>query len=415
MNKKIKVPKCQDVPSPDDFWTMIQRYFSLEEPSSRWSKQRKSLLKLLKRVESSNPDLDSMTLEMRSRIISQFFGFGNSDTLDSVVQLSELSGRKKSCANITGSINRAISVLFALEDLRRFQKLAFDLWMKDDTLSHSAATPFAYSLRDTLPISDSESAWLISAELSQICWTRLLNEGPWIGDSRWLFLTAVMESIATSENPENILVCQSIWNETLKKFREAQSIPGDFLPKVIVLAEGQSEEILLPRFAELKGTDFASHAVEVKSCGGAKQVVRQFLNLRDVVELPMVAILDSDVNEEAEILKESLREIDSLLVLKEGELEDSYSDETFVKLINYYIAETGSATFLPLEKLNLNKGRVEQVSRFWRRNNLGEFDKLEFARLSSKRLQSEDVPREFTRIIGSIKEAAHGKEALRFS
>ena len=111
----------------------------------------------------------------------------------------------------------------------------------------------------------------------------------------------------------------------------------------------------------------------------------------------------------------SLREIDSLLVLKEGELEDSYSDETFVKLINYYIAETGSATFLPLEKLNLNKGRVEQVSRFWRRNNLGEFDKLEFARLSSKRLQSEDVPREFTRIIGSIKEAAHGKEALRFS
>lgn len=356
-----------------------------------------------------------MTLEMRSRIISQFFGFGNSDTLDSVVQLSELSGRKNSCANITGSINRAISVLFALEDLRRFQKLAFDLWMKDDTLSHSAATPFAYSLRDTLPISDSESAWLISAELSQICWTRLLNEGPWIGDSRWLFLTAVMESIATSENPENILVCQSIWNETLTKFREAQSIPGDFLPKVIVLAEGQSEEILLPRFAELKGTDFASHAVEVKSCGGAKQVVRQFLNLRDVVELPLVAILDSDVNEEAEILKESLREIDSLLVLKEGELEDSYSDETFVKLINYYIAETGSATFLPLEKLNLNKGRVEQVSRFWRRNNLGEFDKLEFARLSSKRLQSEDVPREFTRIIGSIKEAAHGKEALRFS
>ncbi|MBI1271420.1 hypothetical protein GC174_13405 [bacterium] len=320
-------------------------------------------------------------------------------------------------------MNEKISLLFAFADMRLFRSLAFDLWKTDDTLDNSDHTPPvddispAAQFTARFELSTAEAAWLKNAELSSINWLKLIASGPWEDDPRRVFVVALINRLSTlseENNSDLVTGMTTAFDETLKEHRS--SLPAEFLPESLVLVEGQSEEILLPRFGELKGLDFRKNAVHVKSCGGAKQVVRQYLNLRDILALPIVSILDADVLEEAEILKESLRDEDLLLVLANGELEDSFEPAAFIKMINEYIGTTGSSTFLAVDKLRSGESRVKQMTQFWRRNKLGSFDKIEFAQVVSEKLESIDVPREFSSLMEAIRESTnHERKRLRFA
>lgn len=406
----------QDLPSDEEFWTVVQRYFSFEEPSSRWSKHRKSLQKQLKRVKSDISEIDSMTLLERSSIFSHIFGNGNIETIEDIDVLREDQSYSE-------KLNEKISLLFAFAEIRLFRSLAFDLWKTDDTLDKGDDTPPvkdispADQFTERFELSTAEAAWLKNAELSSINWLKLIASGPWDDDPRRVFVVALINRLSTlSKEHHSDLVTGMVtaFDETLKEHRS--SLPAEFLPESLVLVEGQSEEILLPRFGELKGLDFRENAVHVKSCGGAKQVVRQYLNLRDILALPIASILDADVLEEAEILKESLRDEDLLLVLADGELEDSFEPAAFIKMINEYIGATGSSTFLAVDKLRSGESRVKQMTQFWRRNKLGSFDKIEFAQVVSEKLESIDVPREFSNLMETIRESNnHARKELRFA
>jgi len=401
---------------------VVQRYFSFEEPSSRWSKHRKSLQKQLKRVKSDISEIDSMTLLERSSIFSHIFGNGNIETIQDIDVLREDQNHSE-VLNYSNSLNSKISLLFAFADMRLFRSLAFDLWKTDDTLDtdfasssendQSSAAEFA----SRFELNIAETAWLKNAELSSINWLKLLSSGPWENDPRRSFVVALINRLSKllKEKKENLVTGMvTAFDDTLKEHRA--SLPAEFLPESLILVEGQSEEILLPRFGELKGLDFCENAVHVKSCGGAKQVVRQYLNLRDILALPIVAILDADVVEEAEILKESLRDEDRLLVLANGELEDSFEPAAFIKMINEYIGATGSSAFLPVDRLRTGESRVKQMTQFWRRNKLGSFDKIEFAQVVSQKLESIDVPREFSTLMDTIRESTNDeRKELRFA
>lgn len=407
---KLEKYANQDLPSDEEFWTVVQRYFSFEEPSSRWSKHRKSLQKQLKRVKSDISEIDSMTLLERSSIFSHIFGNGNIETLQDIDVLREDQSHSE-------KLNEKISLLFAFADMRLFRSLAFDLWKTDDTLDNGDDISPADQFATRFELSTAETAWLKNAELSSINWLKLIASGPWEDDPRGVFVVALINRLSTlsKENQSDLVTGMvTAFDETLKEHRS--SLPAEFLPESLVLVEGQSEEILLPRFGELKGLDFRENAVHVKSCGGAKQVVRQYLNLRDILALPIASILDADVLEEAEILKESLRDEDLLLVLADGELEDSFEPAAFIKMINEYIGATGSSTFLAVDKLRSGESRVKQMTQFWRRNKLGSFDKIEFAQVVSEKLESIDVPREFSNLMETIRESTnHERKELRFA
>ena len=373
-------------------------------------------------MKSDISEIDSMTLLERSSIFSHIFGNGNIETFQDIDVLREDQNHSENL-NCSNSLNRKISLLFAFADMRLFRSLAFDLWKTDDSLDTGAASSAendqlsAAEFASRFELSIAETAWLKNAELFSINWLKLLSSGPWEDDPRRSFVVALINRLSklSKEKKENLVTGMvSAFDDTLKEHRA--SLPAEFLPELLILVEGQSEEILLPRFGELKGLDFCENAVYVKSCGGAKQVVRQYLNLRDILALPIVSILDADVVEEAEILKESLRDEDRLLVLTNGELEDSFEPAAFIKMINEYIGATGSTAFLPVDRLKTGESRVKQMTQFWRRNKLGSFDKIEFAQVVSQKLESFDVPREFSTLIDTIRESTNDeRKELRFA
>ena len=257
----------QDLPSDEEFWTVVQRYFSFEEPSSRWSKHRKSLQKQLKRVKSDISEIDSMTLLERSSIFSHIFGNGNIETIEDIDVLREDQSYSE-------KLNEKISLLFAFAEIRLFRSLAFDLWRTDDTLDKGDDTP---PIKDISPadqfterfeLSTAEAAWLKNAELSSINWLKLIASGPWDDDPRRVFVVALVNRLSTlSKEHHSDLVTGMVtaFDETLKEHRS--SLPAEFLPESLVLVEGQSEEILLPRFGELKGLDVRETGAQGKSCG----------------------------------------------------------------------------------------------------------------------------------------------------
>ncbi len=85
-------------------------------------------------------------------------------------------------------------------------------------------------------------------------------------------------------------------------------------------------------------------------------------------------------------------------------------------MINEYIGATGSSAFLPVDRLRTGESRVKQMAQFWRRNKLGSFDKIEFAQVVSQKLESIDVPREFSTLMDTIRESTNDeRKELRFA
>lgn len=401
-----------DAPSDVEFWTMVQRYFSLEEPSSRWSKLSKSLQKQLRKRGINSSDFDSMTLVERSRIFSQIFGFGNGVDQISSNDFTSLIEDQDRRIQLLDLVNQTVGVFLAFEDTRRIANIAFDSWRLEDNFeSLPSDTEFTCTLAKEFNLSEAEIAWLNMAQISKINWSRLLYPGPWSQDPTAQFINHFSEELlgklTSSKNPQESLKKETIellnfWSSTLRSFRK--KLPGSFLPNVVVLVEGQSEEILLPTFGELRDLDFSVNGIEIRSCGGAKQIVKQYLNLRDTIELPMISIFDADVSEESQIIKDSLRDIDRLHVLKSGELEDSFTEQAFISHINHYIQKIGSTRFIKVQELNPHKPRVQQMANIWGRKNIGTFDKVEFAKITRDNIKETEIPYEFNQIIESIRD-----------
>lgn len=144
----------------------------------------------------------------------------------------------------------------------------------------------------------------------------------------------------------------------------------------IVLAEGITEEILLPKFAQISDYDFDENGVFVIPAGGKNQVAKEYINLKDKLKVPISVLLDADATEVAQKISNKLREQDKLILIEKGEFEDILPLSLLSKAINYKfinifnIDETG---------FSLDVGRVKDLEEIYRVNGLGEFKKAEFA------------------------------------
>ena len=83
-------------------------------------------------------------------------------------------------------------------------------------------------------------------------------------------------------------------SEEHKFVREAvQAYPELYFSKLVVLGEGDSEEILLPKIFQARGVDFDASAISVVPLGGRH--VNHFWRLLHGLEIPFVTLLDLDL------------------------------------------------------------------------------------------------------------------------
>lgn len=169
----------------------------------------------------------------------------------------------------------------------------------------------------------------------------------------------------------------------------------------IILVEGITEEILLPKFAKIFGFDFEKEGIYLISAGGKNQVVKLFYQFSNILKLPIFVLLDSDAKENYEEIKPKLRKKDKVYVIKKGEFEDILSLLLIKKTISQNFNEYFS---ISIKELKSNWPMTKILEELFKTYGL-EFKKAEFAAFVGKNIKDEkDISEEIKDIIKSLSE-----------
>ena len=169
----------------------------------------------------------------------------------------------------------------------------------------------------------------------------------------------------------------------------------------IIITEGITEEILLPKFAKLCGYDFDEHGVYLVAAGGKNQVVKLFYQLFDNLKLPIFVLLDNDAKDNLAEIAPKLRHSDMVHVISNGEFEDVLPKTLIQKSLNNYLKNFSSVT---LDELREDLPMTKILEEIFKQKGFSEFKKAEFAHLVSENISCDtDVSAQISKIIEEIK------------
>lgn len=213
------------------------------------------------------------------------------------------------------------------------------------------------------------------------------------------FVTLIDEN-----SPKNLKWLKALGSPMdIKKERFKNSLR--FPVEKVVIAEGATEETLLPEFAKRCGYDFDKEGIYVLSAGGKNQVVKLYYRLVDSLKLPIFVLLDKDAKENLEEIKPKLRPIDKIHLLACGEFEDLLPLELVQRTLDYQL---NNISMMEKEMLNAPEPRVKILEEVFKTRGMHEFKKVEFAQMVKKNIKTNtDISDEICEIINEIK--GHGE------
>lgn len=213
------------------------------------------------------------------------------------------------------------------------------------------------------------------------------------------FVTLIDEN-----SPKNLKWLKALGSPMdIKKERFKNSLR--FPVEKVVIAEGATEETLLPEFAKRCGYDFDKEGIYVLSAGGKNQVVKLYYRLVDSLNLPIFVLLDKDAKENLEEIKPKLRPIDKIHLLACGEFEDLLPLELVQRTLDYQL---NNISMMEKEMLNAPEPRVKILEEVFKTRGMHEFKKVEFAQMVKKNIKTNtDISDEICEIINEIK--GHGE------
>lgn len=195
-----------------------------------------------------------------------------------------------------------------------------------------------------------------------------------------------------NNTPQNLKFLKSL--EQVSKERYC------FPVEKIILCEGITEEILLPKFAQICGYDFNQNGIYIISAGGKNQVVKYFYNYAECLKIPIFVLLDNDAQKNLQEIKPKLRKFDKIHLVKSGEFEDLLPNSLLIKTLNY---TTQNISLAPIEGLENSTSKVEFLENFFRHRGLHEFKKAEFAQAVKENITGiDDVSLEIKEIIEEL-------------
>lgn len=207
-------------------------------------------------------------------------------------------------------------------------------------------------------------------------------------------------SYIDEKSPKNLLWLKNLEiSSDIRKSRFDNSLR--FPVEKVVIAEGATEETLLPEFAKRCGYDFDKEGIYVLSAGGKNQVVKLYYQLVESLKLPIFVLLDKDAKENLEEIQPRLRDIDKIHLLDCGEFEDLLPIKLVERTLDY---ELKNISMLEKEKLNEDIPRVKFLEEVFKTRGMHEFKKVEFAQMVKKNIKSdEDISPEVVEIIDEIR------------
>ena len=206
-------------------------------------------------------------------------------------------------------------------------------------------------------------------------------------------------SYIDEKSPKNLLWLKNLEiSSDIRKSRFDNSLR--FPVEKVVIAEGATEETLLPEFAKRCGYDFDKEGIYILSAGGKNQVVKLYYQLVESLKLPIFVLLDKDAKENLEEIQPRLRDIDKIHLLDCGEFEDLLPIKLVERTLDY---ELKNISMLEKEKLNEDIPRVKFLEEVFKTRGMHEFKKVEFAQMVKKNIKhEEDISPEVVEIIDEI-------------
>jgi hypothetical protein len=207
-------------------------------------------------------------------------------------------------------------------------------------------------------------------------------------------------SYIDEKSPKNLLWLKNLEiSSDIRKSRFDNSLR--FPVEKVVIAEGATEETLLPEFAKRYGYDFDKEGIYILSAGGKNQVVKLYYQLVESLKLPIFVLLDKDAKENLEEIQPKLRDIDKIHLLDCGEFEDLLPIKLVERTLDY---ELKNISMLEKEKLNEDIPRVKFLEEVFKTRGMHEFKKVEFAQMVKKNIKhEEDISPEVVEIIDEIR------------
>jgi predicted ATP-dependent endonuclease of OLD family len=164
--------------------------------------------------------------------------------------------------------------------------------------------------------------------------------------------------------------------------------------KVVILVEGLTEQILLPCLARACGFDLKAMGAMIIPAGGAKKLARQYLRLKERINLPIFCLFDRDAQSWAAKVSSALRPCDHVHVLADGEIEDLMQLDFFVNQLNNYLTAdclNDSNRLVAASDFSSAQRRTSILDQIWRQRQLGKFEKVKFAQFISSTLCSREA------------------------
>ena len=375
----VKVRRASD----NEFWIAIQRLWTFEEPSSRWIRLRKNLAK----IAPNSMSQDSASISKQEDFFHAVYGV------------------PPDFSRAQNELNVYLSITFAGAEIEKFQDAAFafcaqgDFDVEYEQLLAEIACARNFSL--------SQKSYLRHRARITPEWTRLLDDGPWSGDSRVEFVRDILATAATlftgTSDPALMQRFQRFEGNFKQREKTARAtLPSSFLPRRIILVEGATEQILLPHFAKCISEKWNEKVILVIPAGGANQVARRYPSLRELTTLPIDCLLDGDVLSQAESLRNEMKRGDKLYILRSGAIEEAFPREQIIELANsYFDGLGGEAIYAPVSLQDLTSAtNQESLDRLWRKRNRGSFDKIGFAKVVAEKItKPSEIPGEIRQLI----------------
>jgi hypothetical protein len=217
-----------------------------------------------------------------------------------------------------------------------------------------------------------------------------LGEGWTIDDDAERWLTKMLPLLRT-------------WSaEVFPDFSEAANFPKPI--QELVLAEGSTEELLIPAVARALKYDLNREGILVLSVGGKNQMLQQYVAYAEQLAVPISIVLDKDAQNMLPDLAFYQRPGDEIFILEEGEFEDIYSWDLVVKTVNQCYHTTRTLTVSELKQRD-GESRVKVLQRLWPELGLGLFDKVEFAQRLTQTVTQANVSPSMRKLVERIIQA----------
>ena len=169
----------------------------------------------------------------------------------------------------------------------------------------------------------------------------------------------------------------------------------------IIIAEGITEEILLPVFSKILDVDFDRYGFHIISAGGKNQVVKAFYHYADILRLPIFVLLDNDAKENLEQIKPKVRETDKIHLVQSGEFEDLLPISLILRTLNNHLKNLSS---VELSDFDTELSMVKNLEEIYKEKGLEDFKKADFAHLISENVKTKsDLSNEIIKIIDELK------------